>query len=144
MYVPPPAGLSPSNIKITVDLLNGAIYSSAELNIGIISACLPTIKPIVVRSFPKLFKGRSIGSSPCTNGYMPHINLANNNESLDRMAQTTAGGRSSRGTSESSNIELRSAEEGKEFDYHISVRPAPPETRRNKGGETSSERKLVM
>ena len=48
-----------------------AIWSSLELNIGIMCSCLPTLKPYVVRIFPRFFtsaKGSASGHAVLTIG----------------------------------------------------------------------------
>jgi len=40
--------------RITDDNINSAIWSAVEVNLGIICACLPTLKPLVSRCFPHL------------------------------------------------------------------------------------------
>lgn len=39
-----------------------AIWSSLEVNVGILCSCLPTLKGLVTRYFPSLFSNRSWGS----------------------------------------------------------------------------------
>jgi hypothetical protein len=43
---------------VTWDNVGAATWSSVELNVGIICACLPTIKPVLSHFFPRLLQSR--------------------------------------------------------------------------------------
>jgi hypothetical protein len=57
---------------ITWDNVGAATWSSIELNIGIICACLPTLRPLLIRVFPRLIDStRGIISGTARPGTMP-------------------------------------------------------------------------
>lgn len=49
---------------LTYDNVGAATWSAVELNVGIICACLPMMKPLLVRLFPRLLASTSLNSRP--------------------------------------------------------------------------------
>lgn len=53
---------------ITWDNANTAIWSAVEVNVGVICACLPTLKPLFIRVFPSLMTTITHTSNDSPNG----------------------------------------------------------------------------
>jgi hypothetical protein len=66
---------------LTYDMLDGVLWSSIELNTGILCACLPTLRPLLSLLFPKLLQNSTqatqlgTGPSPSPRRMVSLINL---------------------------------------------------------------------
>lgn len=118
------------------DNVGAAYWTAAETNVGIICACLPYLRPLISRIFPHLMS---------TNSY--HLSHQRRSQMVD-LSRTH---RTNRGTMVS--VAAR------DYDmYSINIRPGENSSRSTmagievttevaqvtKGGETTSERRLVM
>lgn len=55
------------SVDLTWNMSQAFIWSSVEPNIGIVCACLPTLRPLMRRCLPKWFAGSSLKSSSAPN-----------------------------------------------------------------------------
>jgi hypothetical protein len=87
-------------------MVNPAIYSVVEINVGIVCASLPTIKPILTKLFPKLLgSSRSNNSAPRIH---PTIKLA----PIDTTTKTAGGGMSALGEMRTTTTMINTVQEG--------------------------------
>ena len=77
----------------TWDNVGAATWSSIELNIGIICACLPTLKPVVNHLFPKLLlsKKRTTGQTRAQTQHSIVRDTRITQHSIPRDAEAEAG-----------------------------------------------------
>jgi hypothetical protein len=76
---------------MTYNLATLSIWSSIEVNLAIICACLTTLKPLIVRMFPRLLKTSHL-ATPRTLGY------------TDRATGTAVSGHGTRAKRESASF----------------------------------------
>ncbi|KAI4181667.1 MAG: hypothetical protein L6R41_006483 [Letrouitia leprolyta] len=67
MRVPFLAELDYDDISYTI--INSAIWIDVELAIGIVSACLPLMRPLATRAFPTEIRSRFYRSGPSTGSH---------------------------------------------------------------------------
>ncbi|KAF7588534.1 hypothetical protein BBP40_005523 [Aspergillus hancockii] len=61
------------SIDPTYDNVGAASWSAVECNVGIICACLPTLRPLVSRFVPHLLSTLSTRNPSYANGPLPHV-----------------------------------------------------------------------
>lgn len=75
----------------TYDNVSIAIWSTIELNTAVLCGCLPTLKPLLARTFPRFFQ------TAHTHGYYQHHNSGRGTRHETKTTHSTAGRRTSCG-----------------------------------------------
>ncbi|RFU78918.1 pth11-typeg- -coupled receptor [Trichoderma arundinaceum] len=91
-----------SSANPTYDQIDVSIWSTVEINIGIICTCLPAIRLFLIRLFPRLG-----GSSHKTSGYQNYPDSYGKSENINSRAKTLVEAVKSQSRPEHRGIELK-------------------------------------
>lgn len=91
-----------SSANPTYDQIDVSIWSTVEINIGIICTCLPSIRLFLIRLFPRLG-----GSSHKTSGYQNYPDSYGKSENINSRAKTLVEAVKSQNRPEHHGIELK-------------------------------------
>ncbi|TAQ83483.1 hypothetical protein B7494_g8190 [Chlorociboria aeruginascens] len=80
-----------SSTDLTYTNVSSAMWSSIELNIGIVCACIPTIRPVLGIWFPRLISSTRQASNPTTHGPRPSRVYQQFNNSTIELSQIRPG-----------------------------------------------------
>ncbi|KAF5521068.1 Satratoxin biosynthesis SC1 cluster protein 4 [Colletotrichum aenigma] len=135
------------------DNVDAATWSFLEVTIGILAACLPTLRPIFVSLLPRIFNGSSFHgkSSGRPSRYAnPYVQASHNDRATGPLykSQQPPSSSSTEGLNHNEDIEMGAREAESSKDYTVTVtasRSKSPENKlhRLKSQRDSAERQVI-
>ncbi|KAJ0382942.1 hypothetical protein COL922a_011499 [Colletotrichum nupharicola] len=135
------------------DNVDAATWSFLEVTIGILAACLPTLRPIFVSLLPRIFNGSSFHgeSSGRPSRYAnPYVQASHNDRATGPLykSQQPPSSSSTEGLNHNEDIEMGAREAESSKDYTVTVtasRSKSPENKLNrlKSQRDSAERQVI-